>query len=194
MVGKKGKTATPVNQELLLASVKEAEKDGPLKNLNVLWQVAADIYNAKCPEAPITFSIVLLRAKAWDIKTITVPGRRGKEKGVALSEEQKQAMQAGRKKKKNRSSDDPNLVLWAEGMKERLKENKADRFLNLVEITIKGSKRAKCKLQCLQCMAYQPQEVRQCGDYGCPLWFDRPYQKTLDEEPIEPEAPEAEAA
>lgn len=38
------------------------------------------------------------------------------------------------------------------------------------------SLRAAINSFCLECCAYQNDEVRNCSDLGCPLWAVRPYQ------------------
>ena len=71
------RTAMKVNQAILEASVAEAEKNGPLKNLVALWQATSAIYN-KTTKGTITPSVVMLRCADWNIAYKTVAGKRGR--------------------------------------------------------------------------------------------------------------------
>ena len=40
------------------------------------------------------------------------------------------------------------------------------------------SRAAAIKAFCLRCVGYQKNDVRDCTSYGCPLWPQRPYQRS----------------
>lgn len=65
----------PVDRPKLEAALREAEKNGPLANLGLLWRTAAEIYN-ETAERPISFSVVMLRVQEWKIVVTTQPGRK----------------------------------------------------------------------------------------------------------------------
>ena len=44
--------------------------------------------------------------------------------------------------------------------------------------TGQASPRAAIKAFCLECVCWQPKEVTDCTDTGCPLWRYRPFQKS----------------
>jgi hypothetical protein len=71
-----GKRAIEVNREALEAAVEKAEKHGPLKNLSVLHQKVAEIYNQDNDE--ISPAVVGLRIADWDLDIKTQKGRRGR--------------------------------------------------------------------------------------------------------------------
>ena len=172
------KTATPVNKESLVAAINEAEKNGPLKNQSVLWKEAAKLYNEVFKDdifKAISHSVVMLRARDWDVEIKTPAGRRG----GPLTDEHKAAMAAGRGSRTSRSekfaSNDSVQEAFA-AMQQMLETNDASRFSSLVDKIKKGSMRAAVQLNCLQCCAFQTKEVRLCGCQECPLWAFRPYQ------------------
>lgn len=49
-------------------------------------------------------------------------------------------------------------------------------FYKVFSKRIRLSLREKIKAKCLDCCAYQKEEVRQCTCEHCPLWDERPYQ------------------
>lgn len=179
------KTPKKVDQKLLVRAIEQAEKDGPLRNLQALWESACKIYNESVgttsfPE--ITPSVVMLRVGEWNISRKTVAGKKGR--GV-LSDEQKAAMQAGRQggrtSKAEKFAKNP---LIAEAHK-LLRERTPERFHNLVDQIEAGSRSAAVKLNCLECSAYVTSEVRQCVCSHCPLFAFRPYQGSIEPDEAE---------
>lgn len=169
------KPATPVDRSLLEQSLKEAEKNGPLKNLNALWKAAATIYN-RTSKTKITHSIVSLRVRDWRIQVQTVPGKRGKS---TMSAEHKAALQASRGNRKPRSEKMKEFSGTFKAMRRRFKKDPSLlRFLPIVDSAEKGSLTAAIKLQCLDCSDYQTQEIKQCHIQSCPLYPHRPYKPT----------------
>lgn len=167
------KPMTPVDRAKLTAALVEAEKDGPLPNLTKLWERAAEIYNAMPGVQPITFSVVLLRAKEWGIQVKTTPGR----KGGPLTEERKQAMQAARGQRVPRAEKMKEFKTFDLLRADLSKDADKRRFLPVVDAAEKGSLRAAIKLNCLDCCNWQTSEIKQCGIEGCPMYPHRPYKQ-----------------
>lgn len=133
------KVAFQVDRKKLETSIQRAEENGPLKNYDELWTKAVAFYNAMNPPREITKGVVCLRVKEWSIPTKTKPGARGRAAGGVLSDEQKAAMQAGRKPggRANRLKNDP---IIQDGFR-KIKENTPIRFESLVtKLTEHGSK------------------------------------------------------
>lgn len=181
-----GRTKKPVDVAVLRAAIQEAEKNGPLPNLDALWKKAAEIYNSKfgVPDHHITFSVVLLRVKELGIETQTKPGRR---KGQGLSPEHKAAMQAGRSGRRSRAekfADDPAKAAAFKDLRAEAKfiADGTERFLPIVEKIEAGSLTAAVRLNCLQCVGGSTGDVRGCEVTRCPLWAFRPYQGVIGSE------------
>lgn len=188
-----GRRTIVVDRSQLEDALNHAESGGPMKNLDALWKRAAEIYNlgTSIPE-PITFSTIALRVKEWGIVVQTQPGKKGKAKGVALSVEQKAAMQAGRGKRK--SGNHPMKAKVRAAMEQRLKDNDQLALLPLLDRVIEGSPSACRKWNCLECVGYDRKEVRDCSELACPFFLKRPYQKFKEGDVEEPEAEDASEA
>ena len=173
------KNVTVVDRQKLVNAIHKAEINGALKNLDLLWIAACEIYNFSNPPKEITKSVVMLRAKEWKIETKTKPGKKGRASGIPLSDEQKAAMQAGRGVRKSRSekfSSNPKLV----NSFKLLRKQTPERYSPLINrIVNKGSMKAAVTLKCLECSAYQPSEIKLCVCTSCPLYAFRPYQGKL---------------
>ena len=161
------RTSIPVDQPKLEHALQEAEANGPLTNLSALWVKAAEIYN-QTTDKPISHSVVMLRAKDWNLSIKTQKGRRGRAPGQ-VSE---QRISRGKK-----FSQDEQAQQSIEAMDEMLVKNEAIQYKSLVKKIGKGNVRAAVKLNCLQCCAFVPKEVEECGSVSCPLWPFRPYQE-----------------
>ena len=187
---------TKVDRRYLEEAVQEAEKNGPLANLDELWRKAADIYNhqlarlVNCDEeglVPISHSVAYLRANEWHIPRKTVAGKKGRAAGVPMDPEHKRKMlEAGAaaraagggrnaKIKNHPQREESRLAQLAQ-----LENNNAMRFAPLVELAVDGNRRAQDKLFCLGCVGYQTAEVRRCCDIGCSKWLGRPFQKAAE--------------
>lgn len=191
-----GRRTKEVDKDLLQQALNQAENGRALKNLDTLWKKAVKIYNKSGPPEEITFSVVSLRAKQWNLEHITKAGKRGRAAGTKLSAEQKEAMQAGRTSRADKFQNDPDKAescrqILAEGEKmDRIRHT--DRFSNLAQKVVGGSMRAAVQMKCLECSSYQSSEVRRCHIQGCPLW---PFlQRNLSEAESEDEAEELQEA
>jgi ribosomal protein S27E len=166
------RTEVPVIKESLLNAINHAEKGGPLKNINELTKIVAEIYNSNNPSNKISPAIVLLRIKNWAIDIKTKPGKRGRQPGSKLSDEHKAAMQSGRTSRTAKFATKEDITSGFKLMHSIVPE----RFANIVVKLQKGSKSAALKLKCLDCSNWQPIEIKQCTCNECPLYAFRPYQ------------------
>jgi hypothetical protein len=187
------KTATSVDKGWFVLCVEEAEKDGPLGNLSLLYVEAARLYNEGKDAAfkEISGSVAKGRITEWNLTVKTQPGRRGREKGVPMSEEHKRKLHEGRAAagpRKNKAKSHPQRQAYIDEATKRLAANNALQFLPLVERAANGSSKARCRLRCLDCMAYVKTEIKKCGDVGCENFLVRPYQKSVPVEgQVDPE-------
>lgn len=69
------RTPKPVNEAALRAAIQRADEEGQ-PNENALWKRAAALYAVDNPE--VSFSVVMLRAKAWGLSYKTPKGRQGR--------------------------------------------------------------------------------------------------------------------
>ena len=162
-----------VDKKKLQTAINEAEANGPLKNLSVLYEKAADIYNgmAKTPET-VTVAVVGLRIKEFKLKYITVKGKKGRRKGFGGGHSGPRTTKA----EKIKASPDAQKALKA------LKDNIDDeRFIPIIEKIEAGSRAAAVKMKCIECMGCQPSEVKKCTVYHCPLYLFRPYKESEPE-------------
>ena len=157
--------------DILKASILKAEENGPLSTQNEVWQKAAEIYNstAGIPES-ITFSVVFLRAKQFDIEIKTTSAR-GKKSLTPRSTEDARPFPPEKSTKSKQTSQE---------YIDALRKNTPTRFVSLVERVIKGSKVAAIKLNCIVCCGGDVPgiagEIRGCTSSCCPMYMFRPYQ------------------
>jgi hypothetical protein len=174
----------PVDQNKLLQCIKEAEKNGPLSNLNALYQEVARLYG----DPKVTYSVVGLRIAQWKLPKITKAGKKGRSGGnptwLTGSRTGKRTSKAEKFKK-----DDT--------IQNILKEHRRitpERFLPVVEQMAKGSRSAAVKLKCLDCVGWVTSEVKLCPSDDCPLYLFRPYRGKADGSNDEQEESEQEVA
>ena len=182
-----GRKTHEVNRECLIASITEAESNGPLENRSILAETVTKIYNAMdgVPRA-ITFSVVTLRIQQWGLDVKTPKGRRGRQ---SLTEEQKAAMKLARKSRVSKAEKFENSE-QAQIHFAALRATTPNRFHGLVDKIESGSRAAAQKLFCLQCCGFVSGEVRRCtGVRTCPIFMFRPYQDASEEEMVSDEIP-----
>ena len=156
-----------VDRAKLVAALNEAEKNGPLKNLDALWKAAETIYNLQVVPRLITFSVIALRAKAWKLDLKTKPGKRGR--GV-MTPEQIAAMQAGRGQRVPRAERFKVFHKEFEAMKRDLPEHKHP----LIDRAAAGSAMAALSAHCYSCAGNSNKEARLCLVWDCKLYHPRP--------------------
>lgn len=170
----------PIDQIGMQKIVDDIKPD-QFSNAMALCTHVANRYNSEIfphnQSAQVDHQLVKLRINAGVIKlTFPLPvGRRGRQKGATITNEQKEKMQAGRKTK-NISL--PVLNDWASQTREKWSGTVFERT---AELAIKGSNRAKRKLCCVECFGGdQPgvrEDIRNCTSFAC-IWYpDRPFQK-----------------
>lgn len=159
-----------ISQTLLTKVIRDLEVNGPLPNQSLLFEKAAENYNAvKEKDYPdISKALVYLRVKAWGIEIQTKAGKRGRQK---LTPEDIAHMQQNRKTRGKRSSKFNKNACAA--LETHFKQE-APRFLPIVNKCNNGSLKAAVKLMCIECGGWEPSEVKQCNITSCPLWNFRP--------------------
>lgn len=117
------RTKKKIDRPKLEQAIKQAEKDGPLKNRGELWVAAANIYNDMDVPETLTHSVVYLRVKEWKIEVKTPVGKRGRAAGP-MSQATKDKMQTARQNRKSKAEkfensddaqvhfDDVSPMLW----------------------------------------------------------------------------------
>jgi hypothetical protein len=169
---------TPVDRNKLISAINQAELGGPLNNLDTLWRKAADIYNGSGGTESITFSIVCLRAKEWDLlsKLKTKAGKRGRG---AMTPEQKAAMQAGRGKRTPRAEKFKKFSEEFAAQRKTTPESKH----GLIDRSQSGSAKAAIHAYCYDCSGNSMKEAKLCLVQDCRLYHLRPgampYNETL---------------
>ena len=156
--------------QLDLAFAQECiRKNEPVsRHISDLVKLTASLYNEKFG---VNYSPTLfyLRIKSGELHTSLKPGKRGRPAGIALSSEQKEAMQKGRtRERKIRTADLPAL------------KKMHPEYSLLCEKVAAGSKTAAIKLKCLNCTCFQIKEISLCTSTDCALHSFRPYRKKND--------------
>jgi hypothetical protein len=164
---KKGRASVEVDEDLFKKSVEEAEKDGPLANRTLLWAKVAEIYNNILPASPITPSIVYLRVGSLGLTLKTEKGKRGNGNLTGAN----RPVGRSRRSKFEKS---PIARQSIAAMRQMLINNDAERYMPLVDRIARGSMKAAVRLNCLQCVAFNPREVGLCGCVECPFFAFRP--------------------
>jgi hypothetical protein len=175
-----------VDREKLQSAIQQAEANGPLGGMTQLWKKVSDIYNVVVPDAPISSTVVYLRATDWKLEYKTQPGKKGRS--GPMTEEQKAAMAAARSSMVRRSRGEKMACLsGASKHFETLRKITPKSFQGLVDKVEKGSLTAAIKLMCIQCMGFEKKNVWDCRGLTCPMYLHRPYQKAEDAEAAEAE-------
>jgi len=156
-----------VDRMKLVAALRQAEANGPLKNLDALWKAAEPIYNANNPPRPITFAVIALRAKAWNLELQTKPGKRGRGN---MTPEQIAAMQAGRGKRVPRSAKLKVFAAEFAAQRAEMPESKQ----GLIDRAEAGSVMAAVAANCFNCAGQQGKEVKMCLVWNCNMYPFRP--------------------
>ena len=123
----------------------------------------------------MTQSIVRDRIKKNNIVVKTPLGKRGGVWSEDRKNKQKTLMKEGRKNAKAKRIDFkkyPEKKQYLEDLRQITPVN----HRGLIESIRKGSIADAIKLNCLRCLGYDRNLVRDCTDNGCALWVFRPYQ------------------
>lgn len=165
---------------------------GQFGNTMALCSYVAERYNNEIfphnSSAQVDHQLVKLRITAGVIKlAFPLPvGRRGRQKGVSITSEQKEKMQAGRISKSKTISAVGDVKKWADNMSSILKKRP-----NQLNGVLKGNKKTCVKTFCELCMGgydRTPEDpalgaaIRDCRGFHCPLYPIRPFQKKASDE------------
>lgn len=151
-----------------MSAIATAEANGPLASRSALFEWVSDIYNATTrPETysePITKHIARKRASKWKLEIKTPLDKPGGE----ISKRQA-VMQAARGARQSR------VEKWAKNpeIQDSLVQIEAAtpaKYRDLAEGVKAGSIRDAVSLHCLECVGYQPLEVKHCEMKSCAFW------------------------
>lgn len=158
-----GRTKVNLPKEKLVKTIKEVEKDGPLKNRSELAEFVGD-------RLGVTGSIVLLRLKEYKIEPKTPKGKRGRQPGEKIP----RGNRTTRKEKfsSNEAKKAINELISSIPQEYRKKTE----YKSLVKRMKNGSMDAIIKLKCLDCCCHQKSEIRNCRILSCPLFLIRGYK------------------
>lgn len=157
-----------INKAAFQQVVTQLEAEKEFGNPSELWAAVESTEWAKnLQPRPLTRQVAYIRAKELGIIYKTQPGKRGPR---VMTEEQLARMREGRGQRRSRSE---KMGAFAESF-EQMRKSFPAQFLPLIERAAKGSLRAALTLKCLECSAYQRNEVRQCEVFDCPLFPHRP--------------------
>lgn len=156
------RTEIPVDKDILIQCITEAESNGPLKNESALWNKLSELYKVKTG-VDVEWGVMRLRVNSWKLDKQTKKGKRGRQ---SLSPEQKVAMQAGRqnREKGSKASFDAMYSIYDK------------KWHPVIKKAEKGNIKARVKLKCLDCSCQQPVEIRLCTLIDCSLHDIRPFQ------------------
>lgn len=168
------KPITEVCRNTVVKSIAEVEKNGPLGNRNELYQAVAKLYNRDKPLAlkEISHSVIGLRVTTWNLEVKTPFGKKGRQAGVALTQEQKDKMQEGRANSV-RVPRSEKLKAFAAEFTELRRVTPVSLHSTIDRIQ-GGSLKAAVRLNCLACSGDKIQEVKLCQVNDCPLYAFRP--------------------
>lgn len=128
---------------------------------------------------PLTAQVARLRVMELGVTCKTKPGKRGRQKGQ-------------RPENITRIPRSQKMKAFATSFQEiRKNAPKIDWALKLIDAAEKtGSLRAAIKLKCLDCVCWQPIEIKLCTCTGCSLYPHRPYKQKISEEESQEETQE----
>ena len=168
------KPTTEVCRNTLVKSIAEVEKNGPLGNRNELYLAVVKLYNRDKPLAlkEISHSVVGLRVTTWNLEVKTPFGKKGRQAGVALTDEQKQKMQEGRANSVRVPRSEKLKAFSAEFAElRRVTPEAGQATIDRIEA---GSMKAAVRANCMACSGDRIQEVKLCTVMSCPLYAFRP--------------------
>lgn len=159
-----GRVKLEVAKEKLISVITEIEANGSFINRSALADAIANTEWAKnYNPRPITTSVILSRIDEYNIELKTPKGKRGRQSGVSLTDDQKKKMMEGRNQKNKMSLNE-------------LRKATPEKRKGLVNKIENGSRSAAMKLMCLFCTDHNTQEIKHCTISKCPLFSFRPYQ------------------
>ena len=157
--------ATVVDKTRLVNVIAQAEANGPFTTRNELYEKSAELYG----DGKVSPSVVYLRIKEWGINVKTPIGKRGRKDmggnhGIRVPRADK--FKSSVEKKSALAALRTDVAYFKDSKK----------YLPVVARVAEGSMKAAVKLKCLDCCAYDKEEVKHCVCTSCPLFLFRPFQ------------------
>jgi len=168
------RTPIIISKEALEQAIAFAENGQALPTRTAVFEKACSWllseYNIKCSTA-----FLYLKCKEYSVSMLTPPGKRGRQAGHTLTEEQKQARIVTKKESKK-------VLLNSEVSKasfDLMEEHVLSVFPKETSTVAKiktGSLRAMVRANCLLCSGDGKQSVADCNARRCVFWAIRPFQ------------------
>lgn len=158
----------PFDTVAIQATIHELEKGGPWSNRGALWTALSEHYGVS------TTTI----AKWADGLTIATPlGKRGGEAGDFGRSKGIKPNRAQRVRKGMRHEVTLNIL---GNLPSFIKPHVKEKVKSLCDRAEQGSTKAMTQLKCLDCVLYQPNEMRMCtSESTCSIYPLRPYKGKL---------------
>lgn len=159
--GRKPIEVTSAELQAQLIQLEASQPEGKFNNRSALWDALTETKWAKTRKPrPLTGQVAMLIAKNNNLTISTPVGKRGREKGCAPINTK------GGRKRRQMTKEQADALYAATPKK----------FHKIVDRVVKGSVKARIKLNCLNCSNWQQTEVRHCGLLGCAWYSIRPYR------------------
>lgn len=159
--GRKATEVVPAELQIQIAELESTQPDGKFPNRSALWRaLEATAWAKSRSPRPLTGQVAMNLFNKNNLICATPVGQRGRSKG------QGPVAAGGSRKQKTIPAD----IIAA------LKKTVPEKYHNVVDKAAAGSLKAKVKLKCLDCVAYQKKEIALCTLTDCGLWTVRPYK------------------
>lgn len=169
------RTATVVDRTRLVQAIEKAEAGGVFSTRNELYDAAAKLYG----DEKVSPSVVYLRIKEWGLVCKTPIGKRGRKDLGAIKGAPRNRVPRAQKFKAPAKRAAIAALRHAVSGPIRYQDgstNDTSKYLPVVNRVEAGSMKAAIKLKCLDCCAYDKEEIKHCACSSCPLFLFRPFQ------------------
>ncbi len=157
-----------LNNDLLKSIIEQCETTKQYKNQSELFNDVAKEYGKHIGQTP-SGAWVFTKIQSLGLVIQTQKGRIGRQKGETVTTE--------RKSRGDKIARNPEALAALKSLKGEVLAEKNGKFLPIFKRVENGSLKSAVVLKCLDCTAYQPNEVRHCPCTNCPLFVFRPYQQ-----------------
>lgn len=158
-----GRTKIEVDKSIFVSAVEKAESNTTFNTWLDMSRAVADILKSEY-STDISPAVVLLRIKEFNVIPKTPKGKRGRQAGIKLTTEHKEAMLKGRRNR-GRVENAKELQQYFPQTREKL-----------VNRAVTGSLKSCIALKCLDCCGFSTTEIKSCDIKSCSLWAFRPYK------------------
>jgi hypothetical protein len=169
-----GKRIT-VDKTLFIKTINELEAKNTYSNMFALQQaVAASPYGMQIGISNVN---VYQYLKKWDVQLKTQKGKRGD--GLTRMHDKTNVV---RLSGADKLSTEPKAIEWLANVTAMLRKIHPSRYESLIEKIKNGSRKARMAAKCIECSNGYHVEIKSCVCIDCPLFLDRPYKESDDEQ------------